>query len=259
MSSKHSSSDRSLRKPNGELNGSVPLPPKIPTASRIQRTSDDSVTSDIRKPRYSLTPETFERAQIFVGNFSKRFPSDLASRLCTEFEIGGGDAARYDLTKERDRAIAKDQPLREEARNIVWGYAEGEASWANAHSHIMVAKHGGNEASGYIVRDAFLATVVKDLVADSVYNALMKRWIEVVGNDDIMREQISPRREQFPTNRCKDCGQAPDEAWKKEGGQTDDNIWATCTVCRKCWVKFSDQESKDVHDASSRENYSDPY
>ena len=58
---------------------------------------------------------------------------------------------------------------------------------------------------------------------------------------------------------CTDCGSAPDKAWKKQGGDTDDNVWQTTQSCRKCWTKFQKKERCEFNLASLRASYSYNY
>lgn len=193
-----SNKDRSKRGKTGKFNGSDPGPTKIPVApvaSRIPVKSGLSQSTPAgdwllsQKISSNFTQEVFERLMNFNYNIGKMDRS-LFLKLCHEFEIGLGDAAIFNNEAYLKGPTYKDQTAREEARDVAWKYAENESSNALGFAQVYISKAGANE-SGYIVRDALQAVLTKDKISPRIYNALMKRWIELVGNDDIQNDNIS--------------------------------------------------------------------
>jgi hypothetical protein len=125
----------------------------------------------------------------FNSNIINNMDSSLLGRLCAEFEIGGADAAIYDNNIDREHPSYKDYLSRVEAREVAWKYAESESSIAAGFAQVYISKAGFVD-SGYIVRDALQAILAKDKISPRIYNMLMKRWIEVVGNDEVQKDPL---------------------------------------------------------------------
>lgn len=195
-----SNKDRSKRGKAGKFNGSEPLPTKVPSAPKASRTPKQVGTGIgphspagewllHKKGSQEFSDAVFTRLMFVNSNFINKMDPSLVNQLCAEDEIGGADAAIYNQNIDREHPSYKDYPARAEARDVAWKYAENESRIATGFAQVYISK-AGYDTSGYIVRDALQAILAKDKISPRIYNALMKRWIEVVGNDNVQKDPL---------------------------------------------------------------------
>lgn len=174
----------------------VPVAPKSSKAPRNVEADDvrylntpAGVWLVYKKANKEISEATFVRLMFFNTAFSTMDPS-LVNKLCWEYEIGGGDAAIYNKDVDREAPAFKDFPERQEAREVAWHYAENESRIATGFAQVYIIE-AGYDTSGYILKDALQAYLAKDKIPERVYKTLVKRWIEVVGNEENLADPLN--------------------------------------------------------------------